>query len=226
MSGQFGRSYSMAKADADSLIVTPENSGFIDYVYLTDGYLNNGPGLYGKLSDGTYRFIGSSVSNSLQNLFDHYASVGNVGAGEDTLYSDNLPANTFYNNGDKVEFKYQLSMADTNVDKTINVYLGANKIFDGAAIAANLKAAANAAGGIIVEGWIIKSGATTARSIVTLTATSSDGTTIQEILVTQNDIAGPIVFTDILALAIKAQATNDNDVVAHAGSVIKKTAAR
>lgn len=43
-----------------------------------------------------------AVTGQYQALFDHYADVGNVGTGEDDLYSDTLAAGQFAANGDKV----------------------------------------------------------------------------------------------------------------------------
>lgn len=48
-----------------------------------------------------------SGTNASRSLFDHFTSVPYSGAINDqALYSDNLPANTFANNGDKVFAKY------------------------------------------------------------------------------------------------------------------------
>jgi len=68
-------------------------------------------------------------------IFDHYANVGNVGTGEDDLYSDTLDADTFVADGDKVTASYMVTMvAHATATRRIRIYLGGTSIYDTAAI--------------------------------------------------------------------------------------------
>lgn len=64
-------------------------------------------------------------------LFDHYANVGNVGTGEDDLYSDTLPAGLLASNGDKIELVYALSWAaSATASRRVRVYFGGQVAVD------------------------------------------------------------------------------------------------
>lgn len=74
--------------------------------------------------------IGSDV------LFDHFADVGNVGIGEDDLYSDTLVAGQLSANGQKITAVYQGVFVGTAAStQTLRVYFGGTKIYDSGALA-------------------------------------------------------------------------------------------
>lgn len=75
-------------------------------------------------------------------LFDHYADVGNVGTGEDTLYSDTLVANQLGINGQKIEAEYGgVFVSSATATREIKIYFGGTVIFDTGALTLSLSAA-------------------------------------------------------------------------------------
>lgn len=75
-------------------------------------------------------------------LFDHYASVGNIGTGEDTLYTDTTTQNTLLNNGDKLEIEYGGSfVSSATATRQLKVYFGGTAIFDSGALTLSLSSA-------------------------------------------------------------------------------------
>jgi hypothetical protein len=68
-------------------------------------------------------------------IFDHYADTGNVGTGEDDLYSDTLPASTFGANGDKVEARYIIALVSSaTATRQVRAYIGGTKVLDSTAL--------------------------------------------------------------------------------------------
>ena len=66
-----------------------------------------------------------------KSLFDHYTDVGNVGTGEDDLYSDTIPALQLQTNGDKLEAIYSgITVASGTASRRWRLYFGGTAIFD------------------------------------------------------------------------------------------------
>ncbi len=78
-------------------------------------------------------------------LFDHFASVGNVGTGEDTLYSDTIAAAQLAANGDKLFIEYGGTfVSSATATRQIRLYFdatGAALIFDTGALTLSLSSA-------------------------------------------------------------------------------------
>lgn len=69
-------------------------------------------------------------------LFDHYADVGNVGTGEDDLYSDTIAASVLAANGDKIIATYQGIFSGAALStQELRLYYGGTKIYDSGALA-------------------------------------------------------------------------------------------
>lgn len=69
-------------------------------------------------------------------LFDHYADAGNVGTGEDDLYSDTCAASTLAANGDKVTGTFQGIFAGAVAStQELRIYFAGTKIYDSGALA-------------------------------------------------------------------------------------------
>lgn len=66
-------------------------------------------------------------------LFDHFADVGNIGAGEDDLYSDTIAASALGANGDKLEAYYAVLAVSGVGTRRVRVYFGGTVIYDSGA---------------------------------------------------------------------------------------------
>lgn len=103
---------------------------------LTSGTLNT------TAEAGTHEYNGNHyLTNSAirfpvgGTLFDHFASVGNVGTGEDDLYSDTLAVSTLAVNGDKVDAWYQGTFTGAAAStQELRIYFGGTKIYDSGAL--------------------------------------------------------------------------------------------
>jgi Collagen triple helix repeat (20 copies) len=68
-------------------------------------------------------------------LFDHYADVGNIGTGEDDLYSDTLPASILGTNGDKITAEYTVIFASSaTATRQVKAYFGGTSILASGAL--------------------------------------------------------------------------------------------
>lgn len=68
-------------------------------------------------------------------LFDHFADAGNVGTGEDDLYSDTIPAGRLANNGDKLSASYGGTfVSSATATRQVRAYFGGTLIFDTGAL--------------------------------------------------------------------------------------------
>lgn len=85
------------------------------------------PGVPGPTGATGAAGSGGGGSGSMTSLFDHYADVGNVGAGEDDLYSDTVAANTLGANGDKLVAEYAGVIATSG--STLKAYFAGTQIF-------------------------------------------------------------------------------------------------
>lgn len=75
-------------------------------------------------------------------LFDHFIDVGNVGTGEDDLYSDTLAAAQLANNGEKIEAEYGgVFVSSATATRQLKIYFGGTMIFDSGALTLSLSSA-------------------------------------------------------------------------------------
>lgn len=96
------------------------------------------------------------ASTSSRILKDWYTDANNVTTGATDLYDYTVPANTLINNGDKLVFNISGIYANNSDIKTITVYFG------GSNFALN-PAPLSVAGEWVIDGTIIRTGATTYR---------------------------------------------------------------
>lgn len=91
-------------------------------------------------------------------LFAHYASVGNVGTGEDDLYSDTTAAGQLAANGDKIEVEYGGSFVSSGTaTRQIKIYFGGTAIFATGALTLSLSSAWTIYASLIrVSGTVIR----------------------------------------------------------------------
>ncbi len=152
-------------------------------------------------------------------IFDHYADAGNVGTGEDDLYSDTLPADTLSANGQKIVAEYGLTIvASGTATRQVKAYFGGTLVLDSGAL--------TFASGGTAQIWITIIRETS--SVVRVMAEFvPSGITLQPI-VTYTRITGlTLSNTQILKITGEAAGVGaaTNDVVAKLGVVEWKAAA-
>lgn len=151
---------------------------------------------------------GSSVA-----LFDHFADVGNVGAGDDDLYSDTLAANTLTANGDKIHAEYN---GVFNVSGcTLKCSFAGTQIFTSGSVSTSGTTAWR------LSVTLIRSGTSTARAEAVLTANGVAVGTVYTALTSQDFTTTNILKITGAGGIIPA----DNDIVAKFSYVEKLKAA-
>lgn len=77
-----------------------------------------------------------------KSLFDHFADMGNVGTGEDDLYSDTIAAGQLSANGQKLSAEYGgIFVSSATATRQIRIYFGGTLIFDTGALTLSLSSA-------------------------------------------------------------------------------------
>ncbi len=148
-----------------------------------------------------------------KSLFDHYADVGNVGTGEDDLYSDTIAASQLANNGEKIQAQYNLTfVTSATATRQVRAYFGGTLILDTGTLTFGSTGDAN------IWVTIIRESSTVVRCMVEFTVT---GLTLQPIS-TYTRITGlTLSNTNILKITGEAAGVGaaTNDVVAKMASV-------
>lgn len=62
----------------------------------------------------------------VRSIFADCIKAGNIGSGSQTIVENEIPANLFKQDGDKLKIKHSISLADNNGTKKFWVYLGNN----------------------------------------------------------------------------------------------------
>lgn len=107
------------------------------------------------------RLIGVINTGVPRALFDHFADVGNVGTGEDDLYSDSLGKGQLKTNGDKLFFEYSgIFVLHATATRRVRLYFGGSALFDTGALSIT---ATNADWRLC--GWIIRESSTVIRAL-------------------------------------------------------------
>ncbi len=151
--------------------------------------------------------IGSDV------LFDHFADVGNVGTGEDDLYSDTVTANKLSVDGQKITAQYAgIFVSSATATRRLRTYFGGTLIYDSSALSLSTSADWD------MSVMIIRESSTVVRCSVkvnTTTASSAPYTTYTR--VTGLTLSG----TNVLKITGEAAGVGaaDNDLVAKLGFV-------
>ncbi|QQS33486.1 MAG: hypothetical protein IPM50_02575 [Acidobacteriota bacterium] len=97
----------------------------------------------------------------IRSLFDVTATEVSDGNTDQILHSVEIPANLFEEDGDKVTFNYALRLLSDQVD--VRIEFGGEELFNSADVGSLDKLYS-----IIVDGWVIRTGAMTARSFTRL----------------------------------------------------------
>lgn len=123
MNEQFGPIYYQLPSDIEN----PYNATYKRlYESLVDGFF------YLRHHDGTDELFATGVSPAftVHSLYQDLNTVGNIGAGEDILYSNVILANKLFANGDEVKAQYSIGITNTLNSKVIRLYFAGVKIFE------------------------------------------------------------------------------------------------
>lgn len=157
--------------------------------------------IQGKLTSTGLRMLANSSTQFAAvggTIHQDTAAVGNVGAGEDTLITWTMPANTMGANGDQIEIITWGKYASNANNKTVKVYFGAtNVVVNHAALSQN-------GGAWFARATVVRTGAASQDSAGTIQyGTRSavvQGANVEDLT------AGVVIKTT-------GEATSDNDVV-------------
>lgn len=126
---------------------------------------------------------------------------GNVGAGEDTLQTYSVPANTLASNGDYIAFRLAGTFATTANNKRLRVKYGGTTIYDSTALAIV------ATSSWVVSGTVTRTGAATQKCELVLNSSSSTLPATAAYVTAAEALNGPVTFV------VTGEATTDNDIV-------------
>ena len=165
---------------------------------------------------GTQRWVMLGSGGELLPLFDHFADAGNVGTGEDDLYSDTLAASTLATEGDKIIATYGgIFVGAAAATQQLKVYFGGTQIYASGALAI----------GVATNNWtlnvtVIRESSSVVRCTVSL---STDFATLFPYS-TYTRITGlTLTNTQILKLTGEAAGAGaaDNQIVSKLGHISK-----
>jgi hypothetical protein len=145
---------------------------------------------------------GTGASQAQKSLNSDFTQTGNTAATETTVATYTIPANTLSTNGNKVIFEAAGTFAATgSTDKQIKILYGASTIFDSGSL--NITAAHSWS----LKGKCMRTGATSQKCDVVLTTSDSTVPVLVEYDTAAETLSGTV------ALAVRANGTNANDVV-------------
>lgn len=150
-------------------------------------------------SDVTYKASGV--------LYEKHSSTGNVGAGEDTLWSQTVAANVLTTDGDSLAFRLIGALASNSNSKTIKVKWGATTIFTSGALSIS------SATSWVVHGTITRTSSTTQRTDAILHYDQGSGMDI-------NVTTAGETLSSSSAFVVTGEATSNNDIVLHAAAIV------
>lgn len=140
------------------------------------------------------------------SIKEYFASVGNVGTGEDDLFTYTTEANIFGTNGDKIQGQYSGTTAANANNKTIKLYFAGTNILSSTALALNDK-------NWKMDFTLIRVSATVVRYTASFTY---EGNTAEILEV--GELTG-LTLSGTNILKITGEATATNDIVATMGTV-------
>lgn len=150
-------------------------------------------------SAGTIAKVGGSIHTDT-------TTTGNVGTGEDTLFSYSLPANTLNTNKDSICGFVAGTFAANANNKNVRVKFGGTTLFATGAVAFNT-------GDWRIDFEIIRTGAATQKAIARFT---SDNTSLDE----SCDYTTPAeTLSGAITILVTGEATSNNDVVGEMFSI-------
>lgn len=147
-----------------------------------------------------------TLRGALSAVINRIDTVGNVGIGEDDLYSYSSPSSTFNQNGDCLEVEYAGNFAANANNKRIRMYFGGQLLFDTTALALN-------GGTWRICASLYRVSTTSLRAIIDYTSSNTTLSFKQ----TYTAWSGNVLQTNILK--ITGEATANNDVTANVSCI-------
>jgi hypothetical protein len=141
------------------------------------------------------------------NFYGDTTSTGNVGAGEDTLQTYTLPANTLITNGQRITFRATGSVANNANAKRVRIKFGATTIYDTGALPTS------AAFDWVADGEITRRGATSQVASVVFTTSNSTIPAKVDSTLPAETLSGTVT------LLVTGEAVSNNDVLCEALTV-------
>ena len=145
---------------------------------------------------GTPAYVGGTITTDT-------TTTGNVGAGEDTLQTYTVPASTLGTNGHGLSFRISGTIANTINAKRIKLKFGATTFFDTGAAGIPASMAIN----YVIEGQIIRTGATTQKCNASMTTNNATLASYAGYSTAAETLSGTVV------LLMTGEAVSDNDIV-------------
>lgn len=148
---------------------------------------------------------GSTYLGALGTLNSQFATVGNVGAGEDTLMTYTMPAATLATNGQAVKVLAWGKTASNANAKTLKAYFGATQVLGGSGAVLATSEAGHWLCGFVV----MRSAATTQRA----TAQAVCGPEATQVTVCVGGVSQPAeTLANAVVIKLTGTATADNDI--------------
>jgi hypothetical protein len=138
-------------------------------------------------------------------IYQSVTTTGNVGAGEDTLYSKSLAANLLANDGERITFRACGTFANNTNAKRVKIKYGGTTVLDTGASSAPANA------GWVASGTITRLTSTTQRCEAILTAGDFSTVGVNNMHWTATAAAGETL-SSAVTLALTGEATSDNDI--------------
>ena len=135
------------------------------------------------------------------SIYINSNSVGNVGIGEDTIYSYSIDGNSLNNNGEAILADCVGIFAASLNNKRLRVKYGGTTIFDSGSLAIT------AATDWSLKVRIMRTGAATQKCSVEMSSSSAVLSSSSDYSTATETLSGAVVFT------VTAEATTDNDIV-------------
>jgi len=163
---------------------------------------------YATVNNTKYPTTAATEARYSHSLYENIASVGNVGGGEDDLFTNNVAVNQFATNGDKIKVTVGLTLANNSNAKVIKSYFGGTVVLDSTGLDMT-----SIAGNVVIEYTVIRTSTTTARVIAKLLVSPTLS------VIKQTDIAG-LDWAVIKVVKTTGTGVADNDIVAKVGDCV------
>lgn len=175
--------------------------------YTPENTANKATG-FGTVNNVKFPTTAATEARYAKSLAEQIASVGNVGGGEDDLFTNTLVVNQFAANGDKIRYTAGLTLANNVNAKVIKGYFAGTAVIDSTGLDL-----ASIAGQVSVEFTVIRTGVATARVIAKLLVSPTLS------VIKQTDIAG-LDWAAVKIAKLTGTGVADNDIVAKVGDIM------
>lgn len=204
------------------------NTTQTSYIHMKAGTATAGTAPFGLTSGtlltvpvaGKYEFNGAHYKTSTAlnrvgsggSIADFTADVANSGTSETDIQTYTTKASTLGSTGEKIVFDFTMNLTDITATAQIKVLFAGTTIGDTGALTVS------ATGAVVIRGWIIRTGASTARASVNI----SSPTTSTAVYTSETDLTG-LTFTNTNILKTTATAAGagggSSDIIGKMGSI-------